>query len=98
MRSLVIAALLAAGPAMADYVLKTESGYIRLQDAPCTHAKVLDLLRPQFHSEFRHGYLVFKGKQLAACWIFKDGEVTIIDEEGDGGSVPVDAFKKVSGA
>ena len=98
MKKLLLALALVCASAHADYVAQLQSGYLRLADAPCTHEKVLVLLQDHFKSQFRQAWMVHNGWELQACWIVSGpGEVTVIDQDGDGGVIEFVAFKKVGG-
>lgn len=88
-----------AFPASADYALQAAGVFVRLTDQPCTDKEVLSLIRPEHQSKFRAGEVKTNRKTLALCWIVSGpGEVTVIDSEGDGGTLPMASFKKVSGS
>ncbi len=99
MRSIVVAAILAAGSVSshAHYILKIDDTTVRLMDAPC-EKKVKDLLRPEFHDKFRKAVVIFKHRTLQACWITSSPDaITLIDEAGDGTTLPIAAFSKAGG-
>lgn len=96
MRSLLVAALMAAGPASADWVMKTESGYVRLSDGPC-HQEIREQLKPEWQDAFRSGWVVFRGKDYKLCWLDNGGHYVILDEDGDVTAVPKSAFKQEGG-
>jgi hypothetical protein len=99
MRALLLAGLLASAPALADdLILRDGQNTIRLSTAPCHHSKVIDLLRPEFREQFRHGFGVFNGRQVGLCWILSDPlTVTVVDDEGDSGAIPLAAFRVEKG-
>ena len=91
-----VVALLAT-PASADLVFKSDNAHVRLGNKPCT-GKVASLLLNEWLPKFKDGYAVVGGKAVRLCWIeHPAGMVTIIDEDGDGGQLPLSAFKE-SGA
>ena len=96
---LLIAAVLAASPAMADdVVFRGDRILLRLTEAPCTHTVVVDLILDEFVPLFHQGFGTVHGKQLAFCWVVSSpAEITIIDEKGDGGTFPMSAFSLEKG-
>jgi hypothetical protein len=99
MRSLLIAALLAAGPALADDMVFQGDGFlVRLEPTACLHENVLDKIKPEHHGAFRHGYVIVRGKTLNLCWtVAQPGEITVIDQDGDVGGLPISGFKRAGG-
>lgn len=96
MKAALILAALIAGHANAGYVYRTDGLTLNLQDRPCAHQQVLDLLRDEYKDKFSHGIAMVSGKPVNLCWIETEGQVVIIDEDGSGGAIPVGSFKKVS--
>ena len=93
MKHVLIAALLAAGPAMADVIARSGEDSVRLTQNPCSITQ---------HQAFPTGIPdVFRaasavvGKQLyTACWGLRaDGVVFVIYEDGDVALIPVNHFK-----
>jgi hypothetical protein len=102
MKRLLIAALIAAGPAMADDLVATNGrDSVRLTQATC-HAEVLPLVVvafPQVADRFRAARSRVAGTDYAACWILRpDGKVLLMYSDGDAGLVPAEDFKRVPGA
>ena len=99
MRVLVLAAFLAAGPAMSDdYVARARGGdMVRLTQQACP-AEILAFVPPDFHAHMQAAFAVIDGKQHRACWLLRpDGQVVVQYADGDGGLVPVEHFKPESG-
>ena len=98
MRSLLLAALLAAGPAMADELeFRNGKTFIRLQDKACESQRVLSILRSDVHDRFRSGYMQHEGRLIQLCWTLEGNDVIVVDEDGDGGAVPAIAFSLAKG-
>jgi hypothetical protein len=97
MRALVIAALMVAGPAFADAEFRAGTTIVRLQEAPCTHPLVLALMNPAMRDKAMAGYLSIDGRMVQFCWVTDGQSVHILDEEGDGGTIPAAAFKPAPG-
>lgn len=87
MRRLIIAALLAAGPAMADMVASNGAGdELRLFDRPCTIAAILAGIKPEFHSKFQAGQALIGGKVIRLCYIdTQEGSYFVVPEGSEGG-------------
>jgi hypothetical protein len=42
--------------------------------------------------------VTYQGRKIAACWVMlPGGQVGVLDEDGDGGVLPVSAFKDEPG-
>lgn len=83
-----------AGP---ELHFKDENVSVRLQNSPCV-APVADLLKDEKVPLFRAGESDWQGRTLKLCWgIFEPGVVSILDEEGDTGYLPLNAFKPAPG-
>lgn len=88
---------LAIGFAHADVFFRGEGIEMRLMDKPCTHPKVLALLRDEWIPKFQQGRLNYQGRELQMCWTpTRAGHVAIVDEDGDAAEVPTSVFKKVT--
>jgi hypothetical protein len=100
MKLLLIAAALAAGPAFADdFVYKDESVTIRLMDKPCARPSLATALSTVSPGEAKAAAVRADGKDLIACWtvVAQLGAVAVVDEQGMGGFIPMDEFKRVPG-
>lgn len=99
MRTLLLAALLAAGSCYAsDYVAKIDKdNSIRLTEEPCP-VEVIQHIPQGSRGFFQRAYAVLNGKQWAACWATRtDGNVLMVYSDGDQGLVPLGAFKMENG-
>lgn len=92
----LVAALIVA-PAQADAVYSGPAGYVRLSDVPCAHGQVLALVKEDYRPKFRHGWMAYRGRQLALCWILDGDSVFVVDQDGDSGRLPVAKFKRDDG-
>jgi hypothetical protein len=94
MKRYLIAALAAglAVSAHADRLFDNGTVAIRLADSACGHPVLAQLLAdygPSFDAT-----VTFQGRKIAACWVMlPGGQVGVLDEDGDSGAVPLDAFK-----
>ena len=89
---LVILLLLFSTAAYADGILRGDNGdMIVFKEAPCTHAAVLALIKPEFQKHFKQAGVKFEGRLIAACWAVSPDDpdtVYLMDAEGDGGAFP----------
>jgi hypothetical protein len=94
MRSIFCAAVLAAGSAIAGPVATfhgenvTVFAYLDECDVPKL-AAVLAEFGPARKAATRFG-----GREIKACYVVKDEQVLIVDEDGNGGYIPASAFKE----
>ena len=100
MRILLAALLLATSvnAATLDGALQGPSGPVNLrltQDA-CTEPKVLQFLQTTAVPLMRAGTVAWQGKTYNMCWTLApdDGVVIVVDETGDYGTVPLQAFTR----
>lgn len=71
---------------------------VTLHDTACQEQDILDNIKEEFRAGFRQAVVVFQGKKLRACWTTDEsipGEVFIMDETRDFGTLPMGAFKPV---
>lgn len=83
LRSLICAALVAAGPALAgDLVLKNKDNgaELRLYETQCSHGETMALLKEEWRAKFKNarvrderGHILFYG-----CWILHDEETVVV--------------------
>jgi hypothetical protein len=97
MKFLLIAAALAAGPAMADLVAKRGDDTLRLTEEACpvTMGKHLpaDII-----GRFMAAVAIVDGKTHLGCWTLRgDGQVFLRYEDGDAGLLPLSWFKNEPG-
>ena len=73
-----------------------EGNTVILNDTPCQEKKVLEKIKPEYHNIFQSGTVVFKGDKLNLCWTpsqTQPGYIYVMDETGDYGTIPMDAFR-----
>ena len=94
MKKLLIAALLAAGPAMADLVATNSGGdELRLMNSPCVHGGILGHLKEEYRPKFKKAQAWIGGKMHYACWIdTNEGAYFVMWESGEGSAFPVTSF------
>jgi len=99
MKALLIAAIFAAGTAMADdMILKGEPGYYaRLQDAPCTNAAILAHVKEDFRPMFKAAIVGTPTESIPACWVAYAGQVLVTFEDGSDMALPVARFERTGG-
>ena len=97
MHRLIVAACIAAGPAFAQSVayFQTEGLRINLLQAECDLPAVKEFLSQVGPS--RRAEVFYQSRLIKACFAVKDGAVILIDEDGDGGAIPLTAFKESKG-
>jgi hypothetical protein len=97
-RTLVAAALVFATQALAaddtSLTARIDSkNYITIHTRPCTEEVVLSLVKKESRSMLLEAEMVYEGKRYIACWIAgPDGNVYILDEDGDLTAVPLPMF------
>ena len=98
--SLFLFSLIACSPVArsqsisAEY--KDENVTIQLYESPCVSKPILAMgFDAQLIAISKAAKVVTKDVQLDACWIMNDGEVDLVTEDGQTGSVPVQFFHKV---
>lgn len=99
MRSLILAACIAASPAVAaDFVARQGQDVIRLTDEPCPVSVIRHI--PEGHrGHFRKAHASVNGKNYLACFAARsDGMVALVYEDGDQGLIPIQLFKEDVGA
>lgn len=100
MRALVLAALVAASPAIAGPKINQapNGDYIRIYDSPCVHAGTLALLQEEDRKYFKKVDIVFGGKRVYGCWAEDvDGDVFILFEDGSRNGFYMEGFKEDHG-
>ncbi len=76
-----------AGPAM---VFKDENVTVRITQDPCKPPVSKMVTAPNAKA----GTALWNGRTLRLCWwMAGQGMVGIVDEDGDGGALPIDQFK-----
>jgi hypothetical protein len=99
MRSILLAAMLCAGPvSAANYVYEASPGNgVYLSDAACKHAGILSSVADDYKDQFRKGRATIGGREFALCWIEAEGRAYLIYEDADQGVLPMRSFKKNEG-
>ena len=94
MKRLLIAAILAVGPAYADLIATNSGGdELRLMHSPCTHGGVLGHLDKDKRVQFKKAQSWVQGKLLYACWIDTgDGAYWVVYEDGEGKPYSITSF------
>lgn len=99
MRMLLIAALLAAGPALADSEARQGADWVRITARPCTDLKVLEQigLAQDNPLDYRAASAEFNGEKFAACWkpLFERELIYLRYGDGDQGLIPFTDLKPV---
>jgi hypothetical protein len=100
MRKFLIAALVAAGPAIAGTEMVAGYGQdeIRIYDQKCEIASVLRHIQEDKRKDFRKARAKVNGQTYFACWVQLSApgmppSVALIYEDGDIGMIPVEHFK-----
>lgn len=96
MKRILIAALIAAGPAFADSIVKQGDDWIRITGRPCSDPNVLRHIPDSGHQlDFRAARARLGGAEYSACWLPIPGGVGIVYEDGDMGTIPESMLKPV---
>jgi hypothetical protein len=70
MKRILLAAILAAGPAMADMVASNGAGdELRLFDRPCAIESIRARINPEYVDKFQAAQAIVGGKVIRACYI-----------------------------
>lgn len=68
--------------------------HIRIEDIPC-HKNILELIPEEYKARFHGGSVSLPDKHLSLFWTAQHSEnIFIVDEAGDGGSIPIAAFER----
>ena len=88
-RSILIAATLAAGPAVAgDMIARQGADEVRLFDSPCVSVETMVRIDPQERDQYRKAQGLFQGQRFFGCWRKNGSIAQILWEDGDQGIVP----------
>lgn len=90
-----LAALLAAGPALADAVASNGRDTVRLSDKPCAITAVIAQIPEPLRQGRRTAAASVSGQPFAACWRLIPQGVHLLYEDGDQGLIPAGDFKAV---
>jgi hypothetical protein len=94
MRSLLIAALIAAGPATADVIARQGEDSVRLTHNPCTLTQH-QAFPTGIPESFLSASAVVDKRMYVACWAMRaDGQVVVLYDDGDVGMVPATSFRQ----
>jgi hypothetical protein len=89
MRSIVFAALFAAGSACATATYDNGSLAIVFQDAACDRVSLSTVLGQYADGPKKQASVMIGGKIIHACYVVDgDGDYLILDERGAGGFIP----------
>jgi hypothetical protein len=93
MKRVLIAALIAASfSACAETaIFRFQSTTVRLLQSPCIGAAAAML--KDNAKDFKQAAVTYEGREFGACWKVQGEIVLILDDEGDGGSIPLSEFK-----
>lgn len=101
MRYLIIAALVAAAPAVAasDPVYRDSELTVRLTEKPCDRPILASVLSEVLRTsgEPKRAPFIFQGRDVVTCWTLAGNRVVLADEEGDAGSLALSDFKNDPG-
>ena len=78
------------------YVAKSPDGtmVVTITSKPCVSSKILKLVEPSWRSKMQAASVIYNSRELDACWAaLSDGNVGIIDEDGDQGTISPSEFK-----
>lgn len=99
MRPILLAAVAAcfALPALSAQVAVFETKDVRivLSDDKCRIPELAQMFKERTGKDAMAADVSFEGRSLQACWVPYQGAVALVDEDGDGGILPVEAFQKV---
>lgn len=98
--AVLFALCLLAAPAHADVYFKDDAGTtVTLKEGVCNVPAARALIESALPGipadSVRAGSVLFKGKTYEACWTLVNTTVLFVDEEGDGGPIPMQVFKPV---
>jgi hypothetical protein len=97
MKAVVFCAALATfavAPAFAEeLVARQGEDSVRLSDAACKSALVLNRLEPAAAEQYRSASAVFQGQRFQACWRMVGNAAHLVYEDGDQGIIPAHELK-----
>ncbi|MGP1685307.1 MAG: hypothetical protein ACTS8S_23525, partial [Giesbergeria sp.] len=82
----------------AERYVRQGSAEVRISDAPCMYAGVLQHIQEAERPQFRKASGRFDGQSFFACWVQQRDQIFLVYEDGDLGVVPVKQFKDVPSA
>jgi hypothetical protein len=63
---------------------------------PCPEA-LLMTINPEYQAGFRRATVKERDKTFAACWRMMDGQIVLVDELGNAGGTPPEAYGAAEG-
>ena len=98
-----LVAILVAAPLLAfsakappqEFEARGDGVTVRISSPQCTNKKVLDLVKEEYHRDFKRAEIRKFGKTIPACWIVDTTGIYVVGEDGDRGYVPIELFKPV---
>jgi hypothetical protein len=97
MRAILLAALVAAGPASADLMFKQGDTQIRLAEEVCRSERIKFMAAAAGVETPYAGLATFGNYIVGLCWGRVEDKFVIVDEDGDGAYLPATAFKVENG-
>lgn len=94
MRSLVLAAILAAGSAHADLVATNGVDFLRLSPLPCEEPEIISKLEPNELEGLRAASAFVRGQIYRGCWLLYEKTVIVGYVDGDVSFLPLKAFRE----
>ena len=80
-----------------EMIVRLGKNEVRIQTETCKDKKVLSYVKDDYHPHFKKARVIWEGKEYSACWmVLPSGEVLILDEAGDHGTLPQSSFKPVA--
>lgn len=99
LRSLILAAAVAASPALAgDRLARMGADEVRLMDKPCPYASVLRFIPEAARAEYRKAEGRVQGQRYFACWRDLGDAVHLYWEDGDQGILRADELEDATEA
>lgn len=99
-RALFLAFALSAASAFADSEFRQGADSVRITAKPCADDKVLRLIPPAEHADYRAARAEVAGTSYSGCWrpIFEKEAVYLRYEDGDQGLIPFRDLKPLKDA
>lgn len=89
------ALMLAAQSSFASYVYSEGPLRIDFSGEACNLPVMVELLKPVAKTPAKKARILFNGQLLKGCWAFAaDGNLLVVDEQGDGGYIDFDRVKE----
>lgn len=96
MRSIICAALLCAAPfahAVPTAVFQGDNVRVYAYTDPCELPQLAAILSQYGPASYK-ALVIFGGVEIPACFTIAGDQVLVIDADGDGGAIPLAAFKE----